>query len=161
MAAPNPFALDKKKKLGGEKKDHKSTTYTEEEQKDLLHGYVEIPEEYWPHIKAGTHIRYRTKEGLFRVGGFIAKNPFDTTTTDSPSVKRFIKLRTSNWKSAAASDWMIAYEKTATIYVKPDITALIVQKALEKVTAAFNANLRKLADHAKALEKRLAALEGR
>lgn len=67
---------------GGEKKEpekekekevpqYQSTHYTDEEREKLLIGYVEVPEEAWMLLRPHTHIRYLTKEGLFRRGGFI------------------------------------------------------------------------------------------
>jgi hypothetical protein len=50
---------------------YQSTHYTDAERDQLLLGYVEVPEDAWTLLRPHTHIRYLTKSGLFRRGGFV------------------------------------------------------------------------------------------
>lgn len=47
------------------------TSYTTEEQQKLLIGYDPVPRDAWTLLQPKTHIRYVTKSGEFRRGGFI------------------------------------------------------------------------------------------
>jgi hypothetical protein len=159
-AGPNPFSLNKKKP-GGPDTPHKSTTYTEDEQKELLNGYVEVPEDLWPLVRYGTHVRYITKEGLFRVGGFVAKNPLDAKK-EGKEEKRFVRLQNGFSKGGRGyAEWVVAYEDIKNWYTKPDACTMAVQRSLEKAVVALNGNIRKLVAHSSALEKRIVALEAR
>lgn len=164
-AATNPFALDKKKGGAAPDKTHKATTYTADEQKEMLNGYVEIPEDLWPLVRYGTHMRYVTKahegkESLFRVGGFVTKNPLDAKTKGGKEEKRFMRLQSGfDKKGRGYAEWVVAYEDIQTLYIKPDASAMAVQRALEKAVTALNTNIRKLAAHSTKLEKRLEQLE--
>jgi hypothetical protein len=158
----NPFALDKKKGGAGPKKAYKATTYTEEEQKELLNGYVDLSEDLWPLVRYGTHMRYITKDGNFRIGGFVTRNPLDTIPRGGKDKKRFVRLQNGfDKKNPGYAEWVVAYEDVKSWYCKPDASAMAVQNTLRRVTAAFNANLQKLADSTRAMEKRIAELERR
>jgi hypothetical protein len=47
------------------------THYTDEEQEKLLTGYDLVPEAAWMLLRPKTHVRYETKRGDFRRGGFV------------------------------------------------------------------------------------------
>jgi len=47
------------------------THYTDAEQDKLLTGYDLVPEAGWPLLRPKTHVRYETKRGEFRRGGFV------------------------------------------------------------------------------------------
>lgn len=47
------------------------SAYTDVEKEKMLIGYDKIPPEQWSQILPGTHIRYITKAGEFRRGGFV------------------------------------------------------------------------------------------
>jgi hypothetical protein len=156
----NPFALDKKKGGTGPARQHKATTYTEDEQKELLNGYVEIPRDLWPLVRYGTHIRYVTKEGLFRIGGYVKTNPLDSKAHEARESKRFVSLQNGfDKRGHGFAQWAVAYDNIEKLYTKPDASAMAVQRALEKAVTALNTNIRKLAAHATQLEKRIAGLE--
>lgn len=156
----NPFELEGRK--GGPERPYAARTWTPEEQTEKLADYVEVPPELWSTIRHGTHMRYYTKEGEYRVGGFVMRNPFDTKVRDEPNEKRFFKLQSSLGNNKAGTkDWLAAYESTSRVFIKPDATALIMLRNLETATRGLNDNIRKLAEHSKKLEQRLAALERR
>ena len=158
MADKNPFELDGRD--GGPDKPHAARVWTAEEQAEKLSGYLEVAPEYWDQIRYGTHVRYITKAGEFRPGGFVLKNPFDTKPRGAAEEKRFIKLQNGfNDKARGYSQWIAAYEDIAKIYMKPDAGVLMMMQSLETAVRGLNENIRKLAEHSKKLEQRIAALE--
>lgn len=159
-AASNPFSLEKKKGGPGPRKQFKETTYTDDEQKEMLNGYVEIPEDLWPLVRYGSQMRYVTKEGKFRVGGYVARNPFDTKPNGGKEEKRFVSMQNGfDKRSKGHAGWLVAYEDIDKLYIKPEASAMAVQRALDKAVKAFNTNIGKLRNHAVGLEKRIKQLE--
>jgi hypothetical protein len=157
----NPFELTTKKDAGPVRA-HIAKTWTLEEQTEKLQGYIEVPPDLWASIRNGTHIRYFSKVEGFRPGGFVLKNPFDTVTATSESQKRFIKLQNGfNEKAYGYAQWIVAYEDTASIYIKLDAGPLLVMQALELAVKGLNDNIRKIVEHSKRLESKIAALEQR
>lgn len=132
---------------------------------DLLRGYCPVPPEVWPQLGYGKHVRYRTKTGELRRGGFIAKNPFFAGQPPDES-RPFVKLQTGfNRQGAGHADWVVAYEDIDTLWVKVDAAVTAVYDQLRgEVAAAVKAldrNLRRVADFTRGLEGRIAALEHR
>jgi hypothetical protein len=160
----NPFDLTKKKTAGLQNVNYKSRTYTEEEKAALLEGYVSIPSKFWPHIRLGTHMRYETKDGLFRVGGYVVKNPASITPAATGVPTRVFRLQNNygqKYGGAGNIVWPVTYDNTAAVYVQPDATALVVQELLKEAVSGLNVNIKKLADYSKKLERRLEELERR
>jgi hypothetical protein len=58
-----------------EKPKYTKTEYTEEQQQEMLNGYVELPEGNWLDLSPGDHIRY-VADDLFRPGGYIMTASF-------------------------------------------------------------------------------------
>lgn len=158
MAEENPFELEGRN--GGPERPHGAKKeWTDEEKAEKLSGYVEIAPEYWEHIKYGTHMRYITKAGEFRPGGFVLKNPFDTKAKGGPE-KRFIKLQNGfNDKIRGYAQWIAAYEDIARVYIKPDAGVLMMLTNLQTSVKSLNDNIQKIAIYAKKLEERLSAVE--
>ena len=130
---------------------------TAEEQAEKLCGYLEVPPEFWDQIRYGTHVRYFSKTEGFRPGGFVLKNPFDT---NGGVEKRYMKLQNGfNDKARGYQAWVVAYADTAQFYIKPDAAALVMMQSLELAVKGLNDNIRRLAEHSKRLESRVAALE--
>src|ERR1700678_1615769 len=134
----NPFALDKKKGGAGPKKGHKATVYTEDEQKELLNGYVDLSEDLWPLVRYGTHMRYITKKGDFRIGGYVTRNPLDAPSkTNVKETKRFVRLQSGfDKRSPGYAEWVVAYDDVKNWYIKPDASAMAIQNTLQRVTAS-------------------------
>jgi hypothetical protein len=154
----NPFDLAGRG--GGPARAHPARVWTPEEQAKKLAGYLEVRPEYWEQVRYGTHVRYYTKDGQFRTGGFVQKNPLDTKPHGAPEEKRFMKLHNGfNEKAPGYASWILAYEDAARIFIKPDAGTLQVIKDLETAVAGLNANIRKVAEYTKILETRIAALE--
>ena len=158
MADKNPFELEGRE--GGPDRPYPTKAWTEAEQAEKLNGYLEVSPEFWDQIRYGTHLRYITKEGQFRPGGFVLKNPFDTKSKGSTEEKRFIKLQNGfNDKARGYQQWVAAYEDLAKVFIKPDAGVLMMMQNLEVAVRGLNENIRKLAIHSKKLEERLSILE--
>jgi hypothetical protein len=158
MANNNPFDLEGRD--GGPDRAHQARVWTPEEQAEKLHGYLEITPDLWDQIRHGTHIRYYLKTGEYRSGGFVQKNPFDTKPKNSDVEKRFMKLQNGfNDKARGYASWLMAYEDTARVFVKPGAETLMMARNLETAIFGLNENIRKLADYSKKLEARLQAIE--
>lgn len=161
-ATSNPFDLDKKKKGGLPDKVYKAKTYTEEDKAVLLHGYIDLPEDLWEFVKYGTHVRYITKAGEFRTGGFVVQNPIDIKPKEKEPAKRYIKMQNGfSGKTFGHTEWMANYADLGHLYAKPDALDLTFQRMLEGAVKGLNDNIKKLAIHSKKLEERIAALEHR
>lgn len=161
-ASGNPFDLAKKKTGGLPAKDYKAKTWTEAEVEQALEHYIEVSEDLWPFVRYGTHVRYVSKKEGFRPGGFVLRNPFDTEVKGGNDKKRFMKLQNNfNSKVQGYAEWIVAYEDIARLYVKPDASAISVQRMLETAVKSLNKNIKDLAMYAKKLEGRIAELEQR
>jgi len=154
MAENNPFELSGRR--GGPAPPHAARTWTLEEQVEKLKGYVEVSPVYWDQVRYGTHVRYYTKKDGFRTGGFVLKNPLDTKGQD----KRFMKLQNGfSEKAHGYQQWVVSYSDLDKVYVKPDAAVLMLTQDLEAGVRTLNENIRKVAEHTKKLEARIAALE--
>jgi hypothetical protein len=156
-AEKNPFALEDR--TGGPDRGYQSRVWTEEEQAEKLGGYLEVPPEYWAHVRYGTHVRYYTKAEGYRPGGFVLKNPADLAPPGGAE-KRTIRLQNGfNDKVRGHQQWAVAYEDMARLFIKSDAATLVILHSLESAVKGLNENIRKLAEHSKRTEARVAALE--
>lgn len=156
----NPYELKRRGPAGGPPRPARAAGYTETEQREKLTGYVSVPREFWPFIKYSTHVRYIEKTGEFRSGGFVLKNPFDTKVKGGAGEKRFFKLQ--NGFNRAARDhkeWILAYEDAEYVYAKGAGVELTVHHDLQTAVKTLNANIKRLADYCKKLERRVGELE--
>ena len=142
--------------------------WTPEEQAEKLAGYMEIQPHLWHLVRYGTHVRYYKKDGTFVAGGFVGRNPADFAPADDPATtKRSFVLHSSPFmriNSPAAAGkfrWTIAYEDVARLFIRPDISALLVQQSLEVSVSKLNENIRTLVEFVKKLGARVEALEQR
>jgi hypothetical protein len=157
-ADKNPFDLEGRNE--GPDRARGGRVWTAGEQAEKLSGYLEVPPEYWDQIRYGTHVRYYSKTEGFRPGGFVVRNPFDTKPKGAAAEKRFMKLQNGfNDKARGYQQWIVAYEDVAKFYIKPDAAVLVMMQSLEIAVKGLNENIRKLAEHSKKLESRIAALE--
>jgi hypothetical protein len=136
--------------------------WSEEEIKQKLAGYILIPPHLWEQIRYGTHVRYFDKTRGFRSGGFVVRNPIESAKPGA-APKRYMKMQNGYNDKARGkhAEWLCCYDDIERIYVKPDATTLAILQTLEQAVAGLNANNRKLAEYAKKLEARVAALEQR
>ncbi len=157
----NPFNL-KERKAGGPSRTHTARTWTEDEIKEKLTGYFEVPDKYWHKVAYGTHVRYSTKEDGYKPGGFVVKNPFDTKPQGTSNEKRFIKLQNNfDLKGKDHVSWIIAYEDLDKLYIKADVSALMLTEMVQGTVEALNENTRKLRARTDLLESRISTLERR
>ncbi len=134
---------------------------TEEEKRERLEGYFQVPPDYWAYVQYSTHVRYINKEGEFFSGGFVLKNPFDVKPQGGDVEKRFIKLMNGFNKAAREhKEWIVAYEDIEFFYAKGSGIELALQQDLRASAEALNGNIKKVAEYCKKLEKRIARLEG-
>jgi hypothetical protein len=163
MSANNPYQLAGRN--GGPDLPAQAATLTEAEQIEKLRGYVVVLKDFWPNVKYSTHVRYietEAKGGEFRGGGFILNNPFDTKVRGGTTEKRFMKLQNGFVKSARDhKEWIVAYEDIEFLYVKGAGVELTLQHDLQTAVTALNANIARLAEYCKKLERRVAELGGR
>jgi len=149
----NPFELGARE---GPDRPTPARDWTEADIAEKLAGYLEIPPEFWDQVRYGEHVRYFTKKDGFRPGGFVVKNPHDIRQQGSSVDKRFIRLQNGfNDKAKGYAIWSAAYEDIEKLYVKPNAATSVLMRSQEIVTTKLNANIRKLAEKIKELEKRL------
>ena len=95
---------------------------TDDEKREKLEGYIIIPRKFWRLLRYRTHIRYITKAGEFRMGGFVIDN---SSKIDDRDVIRLENGYTHS--SAGYYTWMFACDDIENIYAKPDaIMATII-----------------------------------
>lgn len=157
--AKNPFDLAARAAADAPNRHQPARVWTPEEQAEKLDGYIEIDPEFWDTIRYGTHMRYYLKTGEYRSGGFVLKNPFDTTPANENREVRYIKLQNNfDAKAPGYMQWTVAYDKIGRIFIKPDAGVLMVMRSLERAVEKINKNTQKLAEVAKQHETKIAQL---
>jgi len=157
----NPFDLSGRK-TAGPSRPYKAHVWTEEEIKEKLTGYLEVPGRHWHRITYGSHVRYYTKADGYKPGGFVAKNPFDTKPKGTQTEKRFIKLQNNfDGKRDDHSSWIVAYEDIEHLYVKADAPTLVMMDMIQEAVVQLNKNVNKTYARVELVENRVAVLERR
>ena len=160
MTTTNPYELSER---GGVEKQPEPPirvkTLTEAEKLMKLEGYFTIPRDFWTFVKPSAHVRYITKTGDFRTGGFIAQNPCDCKPGGSKTEKRCFKLK--NGFTRNSIEWLAAYEDVEFLYAKASGAELTLQQDLQKTATTLNGNIERLVAYSKKLERRVAELERR
>jgi hypothetical protein len=160
--ADNPFDLEKRKAPDSGATRAPPRVWTAEEAAEKLVGYLEVPPDIWTHIRAGTHIRYYLKGGNFRAGGFVKSNPFDNAPKGAQEKKRYISMHSSMViRSPGYMNWLVPYEDLERVFIKPDANVLMTHLTIKNAVTSLNENIRKVADFARQLEGRFAALDAR
>ena len=150
MDRKNPFEL--KPRNEGPATAALAKVWTPAERAEKLHGYMEIAPEFWEHIRYGTHMRYITKNGEFRTGGFVLKNPF---VSDGEARARSMRLQNGfSDKARGYAQWSVAYDDTEHIYIKPDASVLMTMQSLEIAVTGLNENIRKTLEYVKKIDAR-------
>ena len=136
MSSKNPYQL--KNVTGGVKALNSSLRkpLTEDEQREKLIGYANIPKDKWIFLNYGDHIRYINTDGEFNTGGFVVSN----NTIDTEKGRR-LKLKNSLFKqNAGFSDYMVSYSDIEFLYCKLSASELTLQDdihMLAKMIAAM------------------------
>jgi len=160
MARPATGPFDLARRTGGAPRAPAARTWTAAEVAEKLDGYLEVVPAHWHLVRAGAHVRdYTHAEGV-RPGGLVAKNPTDAAPQGANAEKRFMRLQSGfNERAPGYFSWVVAYEDISRLFIKPDAAALTVMASLEEAVRGLNENIRKIADYAKGLSARIAALE--
>ena len=136
MSVKNPYQL--KSAIGGVKALNSSLRkpLTEDEQREKLVGYANIPKDKWIFLKYGDHIRYINTDGEFNTGGFISSNNIN----DAEKGRR-LRLKNSLYKqNAGFSEYMVSYSDIEFLYCKLSASELTLQDdihMLAKMIAAM------------------------
>ena len=139
MEQKNPFDLALRNE--GPEPAALAKAWTPAERAEKLRGYMEIAPEFWGHIRYGTHMRYITKAGDFRPGGFVLKNSADL----GGEAARSLQLQNGfNAKARGYAQWSVAYADAAHIYIKPDAGVMMAMQSLEVAVIGLNDNIRKV-----------------
>jgi hypothetical protein len=102
---------------------------TEDEQREKLAGYANIPRDKWPFLVHENHIRYITKDGEFNTGGFIASNNIN----DAEKGRR-IKIKNSLFKTNHGySEYLVNYSDIEFLYCKLTAVELTLQEDIHKL----------------------------
>lgn len=167
----NPFSITPKRAGDSPKRNRYLSTWTQSEQNNKLLGYLEISPDLWPNIKCGSHIRYITKDNEFRTGGFVLKNPFIYSGTDTfkPSIEININIESGrigfrlqnyfNKQSPDYTTWTVSYADTMKVYLKVDASIRTVVQSLEDTIENININMKKITEYIKKMDERIKKLE--
>ena len=148
----NPFDLSRKVAAGAVVQPL-AREWTEAEQAQKLVGYIEISEPYWEHIRFNSHVRYYSKTGGFRPGGFVVENPGARVEAGSAEpAKKVIRLK--NGFTPQAMTWAVEYDDIERIFVKADAVVLELKHDFDRALESINANMQKLAAHIVSLRDR-------
>ena len=154
MDRKNPFELRPRNE--GPAPAALAKVWTPAERAEKLQGYMEIAPEFWEHIRYGTHMRYITKNGEFRTGGFVLKNPF-VSGNEAGGEARARSMRLQNGfsdKARGYAQWSVSYDDTAHIYIKPDAGVMMTMQSLEIAVRGLNENIRKTLEYVKKIDSR-------
>jgi hypothetical protein len=118
----------------------KENTKTLDEKK-LLKGYIEVPQNEWDTIVQGLHIRYLRKDGAFRRGGFV-KNSWIGASGKYKDKK---VLQLGNSMSYKATKWTIVlddinkiWKNNNNIYTMPNDNKDTINLNKESITYLNN-----------------------
>jgi hypothetical protein len=132
-----------------------------EEQAERLTGYAEVPREYWPDIRANSHIRYYDAAGAFHPGGFVVTNPYDYRPRGEADARRCLRLKSAIAKAPGRKFfmWVVPYDEVSRLYYRLEFGALLLSHSIRVSTDVMNANLKKIAQYVRRLDERVTALE--
>lgn len=140
----SPIIVDNKKKKW------KKTTYTPEQIKELVEGYIIVPPDKWDDIPIGSHIRYIKNDGVFVRGGFVTSHWLNKEN------KQFIHLANSfKKKNQGYATWPVAHESVSKIYKKVDRDSNIEMDVVRTKTSEIINEINKLVSVIKAQKKRI------
>lgn len=129
---------------------------SEAEQAALLEGYTTVEAGRWAAVGRGTHVRYITTAGDFRLGGYVVANPLYAKKDGAC----FLRLA-SFGPDEARQFWCVRYADLAYLYARCDAVALGLRDELRAVAGRLVAALERAQEHARKLERRVDALERR
>jgi hypothetical protein len=126
---------------------YEKTIYTENEKEKLLIGYDLIQSEDWDSIPKGAHVRYETRKGEFRRGGFVVNT---ATVHNKPMI--FIEtLRGGKSGTEGYAKWPVAYEDISILWKK--------RVASDVKIINMNSKTDEIIGHVEELEKKIIRME--
>lgn len=113
---------------------------------DLKH-YVIIPPAAWPLLRYGRHIRYMTKDGTLRPGGFIIKSSFYGAPQEGTHHLKEYMLLQNGFKSKQSSyrQWPVEYNTIQTLYAKLNAVEWTILQSQRQSIISSNENFEKMA----------------
>lgn len=151
--------LDQSKPATGSKpkydpKKYPKTTYTNEQIRTFLTGYIEVPRIKWADIPVSSHIRYLKSDGSFVRGGFVCNHWLNKDG------KQFIHVANNFKKNAPGyKTWPVAHENVAKMYKKPDAKSGIEMDVVRSKTAEIIGQINKIVDAVKSIKRDVARNE--
>lgn len=131
-------------------------TYTDEQKRDMLTDYVEIPIDLLPYIRYGEYVRYETATA-FNPGGLVLKNPL--VLAQGTGSKNVLQLHAGKIGAAGYKKWSIPYDDLRHVYIKPNAITRVMMRNLDRIGASFDLNLKNIRDYLGELNSRLERLE--
>lgn len=129
-------------------------TYTDEEKRSLLVGYVTVPQNKWDSIPYKAHIRYVKADGTFIRGGFMQNY---WTSKDNT---RMMQISSNlNRKAPGYITWAVPLNGITTLYKKVDKgNAIEVGNVYHKLEVQ-RTTINNLVDVVNQMDKRIKRLE--
>ena len=152
----SPFNIDSKK-VGGAKKNTLEFVLTDQERKDKLINFIEVPQDQIKEIRPGTYARYELKTGEYRPGGVVLENPLVTTNEYTKESISSIKFYSGVKKNRV--EWTLRYEDIGHIYVKPTLPTILSNKRIKESVGKLNSNIKTLVERIERLEKKIDKME--
>ena len=129
------------------KKKYEKKSYTPEQIKGLLKGYVLVPVEKYDSIPINSHVRYFKTDGTFVRGGFVTSHWLDKNG------KSFIHLANSFKKGKNYATWPVAHENCSKVYKKVDNKNGIEMDIVRNKTSEIINQINRLVDVVKRQKK--------
>lgn len=168
----NPFELTKGSKSKIPKRLQLNKIWTDEEQKEKTDGFIEIPQEYWSHIRYGSYINYINSENEFKVGGFVLKSEFiyknDTNliypkigSIENNDKRKGFQFQSSPYRKNNSKYfvWVVPYEKIKIVFLKTDASIKAIIQSFEIMIENNEKNNNKIINYLKYLENKIKSFE--
>ncbi len=132
-------------------------TYTDEQKRDMLKDYVEIPLDLIEYIRYGEYVRYEVVDGTFNPGGLVFKNPMPVV--NGGEAKKLLQLHAGKPGAAGYKKWTVAYDQLAHVYIKPNAITRVMMRNIEKVAVLLDRNAATMREYMAELNARLEKIE--
>lgn len=152
---PTPTKKSSNKKSNKKQyKKYPSKSYTNDQIKKLLVGYIEVGKHKWAEIPVGAHIRYIKNDGTFVRGGFVTNHWFNKEGKQFIHIANNLNKGTPNYAT-----WPMAHEAVARVFKKPDTKSGIELDIVRGKTVEIISQINKLVDAVKIQKRRIDSQE--